>query len=207
VRRLGAAIALLGACAFVPVLPAAANAAVGAPASRSSVQHLVVMTQGGRSFDNYFGSRTGVDGIPVNSCQLRSNLSQPTCVKPRPITAGTKQIPLRTTAATQVASINRGGMNGFVRAQTTRESDGTSVMGYYRPHALPLMNQLADRGVLFDHWFSGVPGGTVANRLFGVTAQPPGDVTEVPASGWRNKPVIFDRLSNVGVSWRINVQN
>ncbi len=207
-KRLIAAFALLGAAAFVPVVPAAAAApATAVPTAQAAIKHLVVMTQSGHSFDNYLGTRAGADGIPAKACQLRSRLAQPKCITPFALTGATAAQPFRSTAATQMTSVNRGGMNGFVLAQTTRDSDGTAALGYYRAQDVPVLNSLADRGVVFDHWFSGVPGGTVANRLFGVTASPPGDPSAVPIGGWGKVPVIFDRLSAAGVSWRIYVQN
>lgn len=206
-RFLAFATACLAFTVTAAGLAPTASAREVTKAGPSSIEHFVVMTQGGRSFDNYFGARQGVDGIPASACQLPSKVSQPPCVRPFPITSAAQQRPLRTTAAQQIQSVNRGGMNGFVRAQTTRESDGTAAIGYYRPQSLPLLNGLADRGVLFDHWFSGVPGGTVGNRLFDITAKPAGDPLAVPTDGWPDVPVIFDRLTAAGVSWRIYVQN
>jgi phospholipase C len=98
-------------------------------------------------------------------------------------------------------------MDGFVRAQAHPGSDGSAALGHYAPSALPLLHELAGRGVLFDHWFSGVPGGSVANDLFDISARPPGNVTAIPSAGWSDTPVIFDRLTAAGVSWRIYVQN
>ena len=193
--------------AAAPAAAAAPSSAVNKPASLSSISHLVLMTQGGRSFDNYFGARPGVNGIPATVCQLRSKVSQPKCVKPRVITSMAQQRPLRTTAGAQVQSVNRGPMNGFVKAQTSRESDGSAALGYFKPSTLPLINQLADRGVVFDDWFSGVPGGTIGNRLFDLTAKPAGDPSAVPPTGWPATPVIFDRLTAAGITWKVYVQN
>jgi phospholipase C len=206
-----ATLALCLAAVALPLIgpgPAGATPRPTAPPSPSAaLRHVVVMTQGGRSFDNYFGDRAGVDGIPAGSCQLASRISQPHCMPPRVLTPSSEQAPLLTTAAAQVASVNRGGMNGFVRAQTSRRSDGTAANAYFRRGSLPVLEDLAQRGVLFDHWFSGVPGGTVANRLFAVTAQPAGDPLDVPAGGWPATATIFDRLTAAGVSWRVYVQN
>lgn len=207
----GFALRILGLAAVLPPLANPAVAAAGSPpapvAPSAAIRHVVVMTQGGRSFDNYFGARSGVDGIPTGSCQLASRISQPKCIRPRAMTPASAQAPLLTTAAIQVASVNRGAMNGFVRAQTSKRSDGTAANGYYRPSSLPLLDALSQRAVLFDHWFSGVPGGTVANRLFEVTAQPPGDPLAVPQGGWPASATVFDRLTAAGVSWRLYVQN
>jgi len=205
------AAAVLGLATLLPQLamPAAEGAGTGsAPVAPSAaIRHVIVMTQGGRSFDNYFGARPGIDGIPTGACQLASRISQPRCMPPHPMTPASAQAPLLTTAAVQVASVNRGGMNGFVRAQTSKRSDGTAANGYYRPGSLPLLDALSRRAVLFDHWFSGVPGGTVANRLFDVTARPIGDPLVVPGGGWPATATIFDRLTAAGVPWRVYVQN
>lgn len=205
-RRVLAVLTLAAAATVAPGLVPGAGARPATPPARS-LQHLVLMTQSGRSFDNYFGARPGVDNIPTDACQRPSHVTQPACVKPYPLGANPKQLPLRTGVAVQQASVAKGAMNGFVLAQTTRESDGTSALGYFRPGDLPLLNDLADQGVVFDHWFGGVPGGSVANRLFDVTARPAGDPSTVPVSGWSDQAVIFDRLTNAGIPWRIYVQN
>jgi len=200
-------VLLLAIGTVLPMLMPSAAAAPAPVSPSSAIRHVVVMTQGGRSFDNFFGARGGVDGIPAGSCQLASRISQPKCMPPRAMTPASPQVPLLTTAGVQVASVNRGGMNGFVRAQTSKRSDGTGANAYYRPGSLPLLDAISRRAVLFDHWFSGVPGGTVANRLFNVTAAPPGDPLAVPKGGWPAVATIFDRLTAAGVPWRVYVQN
>ncbi|HKC27850.1 MAG TPA: alkaline phosphatase family protein [Jatrophihabitans sp.] len=202
------ALALLGATMVAAALPSVTPAGATAPLSPSAaIRHVVVMTQGGRSFDNYFGRRPGVDGIPATSCQLPSSAKQPVCIAPHVLTPASRQLPLLSTAGIEAASINHGGMNGFVRAQASDRSDGMAADGYFRPGSLPLLDDISRRAVLFDHWFAGVPGGTVANRFFGITAKPPGDRQQVPPQGWPVTPTIFDRLSAAGVSWRVYVQN
>src|SRR4051812_33426374 len=199
---------MLGLSLAAAVLPLAGAGPAGAaspstpPTASSAIQHVVVMTQGSRTFDNYFGDRAGVDGIPTGSCQLASRISQPHCIRPHALTPASEQVPLLTTAAAQVASINRGGMNGFVRAQTSRRSDGTAANAYFRHGSLPLLDDVAARGVLFDHWFSGVPGGTVANRLFAVTAKPAGDPLAVPTGGLAGGPPSFHRGAGARASRR-----
>jgi phospholipase C len=205
-RRL-ALVAVVGAALVAPGVAAGATTPGAAPARPGSLRHLVVMTQSGRSFDNYFGARPGVDNIPAVACQKPSHVTQPSCVQPHPLGSNPTQVQLRSSAAVQQASVAKGAMNGFVTAQTTRESDGTAALGYFRPGSLPLVNDLADRGVLFDHWFGGVPGGSVANRLFDITARTTGDPSTVPTAGWTDQAVIFDRLTNAGIPWRIYVQN
>jgi phospholipase C len=169
---------------------------------------LVVAMQDQHSFDNYFGTRPGVDGIPGGVCEpARAGAAKP-CVRPTPIdVANYAWAPLRATRRAQAVAVDGGRMDGFVRSQASRVSDGRTAMGYYRPTQVPTLSALADHSVLFDHWFSSVPGGSIANRLFAVTARTTDAQTSVPAAGWRGLPTIFDRLDAAHVSWRIYVQN
>jgi phospholipase C len=171
------------------------------------IRHLIVMTQDQHSFDNYFGTRSGVDGIPHGICEPATTQSSTPCVAPFSLTASGLKPTLLATATAQQASVDGGRMDGFVRAQTAPRVNGKSSMGYYLPSDLPAITELADHGVLFDHWFSSVPGGTITNRLFAISATVVPDTNQVPASGWADLPVIFDRLQAAGVSWKIYVEN
>jgi phospholipase C len=201
---LGALLTVLASPGIASGVPAAVPRPQHAP--RTPVRHLVVMTQDQHSFDNYFGTRPGADGIPPGTCVPAADPRKP-CVAPFAINPDTPQARLRASAAAQARSVDRGRMDGFVRAQAGPESSGAAAMGYYRSADVPALGRLADRAVLFDRWFGAVPGGTIANRLFGMAAQAKGDPTAVPAAGWGTLPVIFDRLEAAGVSWKVYVQN
>jgi len=175
-------------------------------ATSTPIHHLVVMTQDQHSFDNYFGMRSGVDGIPAGVCVPAKVGSIKPCVAPFPLKVSGLRPTLEATAAAQQISVAKGRLNGFVQAQTTPHTNGKAAMGYYRPTDLPVMTQLADQGVVFDRWFSSVPGGTIANRLFAVSGTAVPDTDQVPAAGWTNLPVIFDRLQAAGVSWKVYVE-
>jgi phospholipase C len=202
-RCAAAALAALGLVGLSAQLGDAATL----PAARTPIRHLVVMTQDQHSFDNYFGKRSGVDGIPEGVCvPARSGTGKP-CVAPFPLKLSGLRPTLHADAAAQKVSKANGRMDGFVQAQTTPHTNGRGAMGYYRPTDLPLMTQLADQGVLFDRWFSAVPGGTIANRLFAVTGTAVPDTDQVPATGWPDLPLIFDRLQAAGVSWKVYVEH
>ena len=203
-KRLAAAAA---ATVCAAALMAPTTAAATTPAPPRHLQHIVIMTQGGRSFDNYFGGTRGVNGIGQVPCQLQATSDQRGCIGAHPITPRTIPSSLRTGPKAQRVSVDGGQMDGFVRAQTRPGSDGTAAMGYYLPQSLPLLHELVSRGVLFDNWFSGVPGGSLPNDLFDITAQPPVNAGIIPPQGWPDEQTIFDRLSAAGVSWRIYVQN
>jgi len=207
VSRRMARSAAAGASVLVLVALSApsAHAATGV-AAKTPISHLVVMTQDDHSFDNYFGTRAGVDGIPKGVCAPAVPSSAP-CVPPFPLAASGLEPTLFATPAAQQASVANGLMNGFVQAQTTPHQKGKGAMGYYLPSDVPVLTQLADEGVLFDHWFSAVPGGSIANRVFAMSGTVVPDTTQVPAGGWPDLQVIFDRLQAAGVSWKIYVEH
>ncbi len=202
--RLGAAIA--AAMAGAGIYPAAASAAP-TKAPTTPIQHLVVMTQDQHSFDNYFGTRPGVDGLPAGVCTPATKGSPAPCVKPFPVEGSGLHLSLVSSDTAQHAAIDRGRMDGFVYAQSAHTNAGKMAMGYYRPQDIPILSQMAGQSVLFDHWFSSVAAGSVANRLFAASGQSLPADGSVPEGGWGNMPFIFDRLQAAGVSWRIYVQN
>ena len=205
-RRIRSAAAAAAALVIVGLSAQGGEAATPA-AARTPIRHLVVMTQDQRSFDNYFGMRTGVDGIPGGVCVPVKTGSSTPCVAPFPLKGSGLRPNLRATAAAQQVSVANGRMDGFVQAQTTPHINGKGAMGYYLPTDLPVTTQLADQGVLFDRWFSSVPGGTIANRLFAVSGTAVPDTDQVPAAGWPDLPLIFDRLQAAGVSWKVYVEH
>jgi len=198
----------------VPAVAASANGIVSPQAqghadgdsATTSLKHVVVMAQEGHTFDNYLSGRPGAAGRPSGVCVPAAGRSGTPCVHPYPIN-GSPHAMLRATSATQRTSVNGGRMDGFVRAQAVHDADGRVAMGYYPTKQLPILNGLADRGVLFDHWFAAVPGGSIANDLFGVAARSPGDVSAVPSGGWTHTPLIFDRLQAARVTWRVYVED
>lgn len=198
-------------------LAAAALAAIGGPvgasaqdaphtSARTPLQHVVLVTQDHRSFDHYFGTRPGVDGVPANTC-LPTGAGLP-CVPPFHLTSTTVLAPFNDGRSYLEAQLDGGKMDGFVSAYADTAADGRQTMGYYDGSDLPYYWQLADEFVLFDHYHAALPTNGVANRYFAVTgAPPPQGVTSVPANGWPSVPTIFDRLTAAGVSWKVYVEN
>lgn len=204
----GALVAVLtGATGAIAATPPAGSSAHSAPvaASRTPLRHVVVMAQLGHTFDNYLGTRPGVDGFSPRVCVPGATASSP-CVSPHPI-SGSPHAALALTVAGRRTAVAGGRMDGFVRAQALYGASGRVAMGYYPAAQLPILTGLADRGVVFDHWFAAAPGGSIAGDLFAVSAYAPGDPRVVPAHGWGDTPLIFDRLRAAGVSWRVYVEN
>jgi phospholipase C len=191
------------------VIPTPANAGDPSTTTSTPIQHFVYLMQGDRTFDNYFGTYPGADGLPADACQpLVLNRPQSGCVTPFPLHG-------ETTAALAAGSgildtqYDDGKMDGFVAAYEDQGRDGTSAMGYYDARDLQFYWNVAQQYVLFDRFFSSARYGIRLNRSYWVSAAtPPGGTERVPAGGYGPaQQTIFDRLQSAGVSWKFYVQD
>jgi phospholipase C len=198
---------LLGTAPAASALPApAAAAAVPHPAT-TPIKHFVFLMQGGRTFDNYFGTYPGADGLGAGTCQPLS-VSGPAgrCVKPF-LLDNSERAPLGASATIIASQWNGGKMNGFVAAYQQQGRDGAMAMGYYNATQLPFYWEAAQNYVLFDHFFSSAQYGIRNSRSYWVSASPaPGGTGRIPAGGYGNLQTIFDRLQEAHVSWKFYVQ-
>jgi phospholipase C len=212
--------ALAIAAAAVALVPAGAAASAARPAQQlaagaatpagptTPIKHFIFLMQGGRTFDNYFGTYPGAYGLPAGTCQPRApGRPQNGCVKPY-LLAGQPVPPLGASRTTVMSQYNQGKMNGFVSAYQQQGRNGARVMGYYDSGQLPFYWNAAGRYVLFDHLFSSALYGIRANRSYWVSAAPaPGGKGRIPAGGYGKQLTIFDRLQAAGVSWKFYVQD
>ena len=196
--------------ALLAVFGTAAPARAEDPSTRTAtpIRHFVFLMQGDRTFDNYFGTYPGADGIPDNTCQmLVLGRPQSGCVKPFSL-HGKAPAPLEPGQSVITAQLDQGKLDGFVAAYSAQGRDGTGAMGYYDDRDLQYYWNVADRYVLFDRFFSAAPFGYRVNRSYWVSAAPPpGSGDSAPAAGYGTLPTIFDRLQAAGVSWKFYVQD
>lgn len=172
------------------------------------IQHLVVVMQENHSFDNYFGTYPGVDGIPagtkmpIDPNSLLAGYITPWHIGNATITD------LSHSAATFKDQYDNGKMDGFVSALNSRNQNGKLSMGYYDGSDIPYYWNLADNYVLFDQFFSSARDGSGPNHMFWVDGSypvVPKDMTLQDVLA--NTPTIFDELQAAGVSWKFYVQN
>lgn len=184
----------------------AALAATNAHASATPVKHFIVLLQENHTFDNYFGTYPGADGIPAGVCMpVNARAGATPCV--RPFHIGNKSIvDLDHSESSARLELDNGRLDGFVSAQMLRSADGAQSMGYYDGRNVPFYWNIADRYVLFDHFFSSSLGGSFLNHVYWVAAGTGNATQQVPASGLQIT-TIFDRLQQAGVSWKFYVQN
>ena len=174
------------------------------------IKHFIVLMQENHTFDNYFGTYPGADGIPVGTCMPRNpNKAKAGCVEPFAI-GDRAVVDLEHRAATHDAQFHDGAMDGFVWALRRAGADAETTMGYYDDKDIPYYWNIADEFVLFDRFFSSASGGSTENHMFWVTGSPgrrSSETSRIPDGGWGDIPTIFDRLEEAGVSWKFYIQN
>jgi phospholipase C len=114
------------------------------------IQHVIIVMQENHSFDNYFGTFPGADGIPMQNGVPTVSCYDPqtnTFVKPFHNTSDSFSDPPHG-HPDAMADINGGKMNGFLM-----DGQNVDVMGYYDNHEIPNYWTYAQDFVLQDHMF------------------------------------------------------
>jgi phospholipase C len=162
--------------------------------------------QENHTFDNYFGTYPGADGLPADLCMPRDpEIPEGECVEPFHV-GGQSFRYLGHSARTFDAQFRGGRMDGFVEAHDRVGVNGEQAMGYYDDRDIPFYWNVADEYVLFDRFFSSSKGGSVWNHMYWVAGAPGSDRDAIPPDGF-DVPTVFDRLEAAGVSWKFYIQN
>ncbi len=211
--RLLSATILLALCAawLAAMTPTGAAAQESDPPTKTPIKHFLFLMQENHSFDNYFGTYPGANGIPAGVCMPvdPTDPANSECIKPYRM--GDNDVEMDDpdhSDQTSRLQYNEGRMDGFVYALNLRNQDGRLAMGYYDDRELPYHWNIADNFVLFDAFFSSAAGGSFVNHMYWVAAAPgiAEDEKEQQAV-LANTPTIFDRLEESGISWKVYVQN
>ena len=192
------AIVVLSACtqslALAPE-PTATNAAISAAmpnvqsdlaAAQKKIKHIIIIMQENRSFDHYFGTFPGADGIPMKNGVPSVCINDPELGKcivpfhdPNDINGGG---PHTQTYAAQ--DIDQGKMDGFIKAVLAGRkgvcnnpltpgcssgSLGPDVMGYHDAREIPNYWTYAEDFVLQDHMFEPNASWSLPAHLFMVS--------------------------------------
>jgi len=148
------------------------------------IKHVVVIMQENRSFDTYFGTFPGADGIPMHNgipTVCAPDPSTGRCVKPyvnhRDVNTGGPHGKVNA-----AADVNAGKMNGFI-AQAEKAlrncanpndpacsgSAHPDVMGYHTASDIPNYWEYAKQFVLQDHMFEPNASWSLPEHLFQVS--------------------------------------
>jgi phospholipase C len=118
----------------------------------TTIQHVVIIMQENRSFDEYFGTYPGADGIPAG------------VTVPDPAT-GQQVAPYHThmdrnqgashSESAALTDIDNGLMDGYLRVYRQQHPTGApEVLGYHDRSEIPNYWAYADNFVLNDHMFT-----------------------------------------------------
>ncbi len=133
------------------------------------IKHIVVIMQENRSFDEYFGTFPGANGIPSGEC-MAINASNPGlgCVRPYH-TPNFTNIDLQHDQSAALIDVNGGKMDNFIAG----EEEQNSTMAYQDNSTIPNYWTFAKNYVLADEFFSSVEGWSVPNHWYSLAAQAP----------------------------------
>lgn len=146
------AVAVLVA-AIVSGIATRATPSSAATPNASPIQHVVVVMLENHSFDNYFGTFPGANGIPTNVCLPQATSAS--CVTPYHVTALQGDLPHVYPAA--VWDIDNGRMDGFVtRLQNACKCSRTDAAGYFDASDIPDFWRYAEAYTLQDNLFESV---------------------------------------------------
>ena len=163
-----------------------------APQGLQKLEHLIFIVQENRSFDQYFGTYPGADGIPTNpdgsfSVCVPDKFQAGVCVPPY-VTRSDDQDGGPHNHVASLRDVNGGKMNGFIDSLPARATkcwtDRTrpecdvqlgpegqpDVMSTQSRHAIPNYWAYADHYVLQDAMFAPVDSWTLPAHLFLVSA-------------------------------------
>ena len=196
---------------FTMVSPVFGATSVSASQSENTpntpIEHLIVVMQQNHTFDNYFGTYPGANGIPKETCiPVSLSNEKAECVSPFKIT----NEPITDLSHSDVIFANqfqKGKMNGFIDALNKLNQDGSLSMGYYDDQDIPYYWNLADQYVLFDNYFSSAHTGSITNRMFWVSGRAGREYNRIPEEGFGNIPTIFDKLQERGISWKFYIRH
>jgi phospholipase C len=181
---------------------------------RDKIKHVIVLVQGKRSFDHYFGTYPGADGlsnntkVPVNPFSKdNSSSGAKKYIYPFHFEQVSRFVPKSNSEAYQI-SYNNGSMNGFVHAQNIEGREGENVMGHYDYRNIPYYWDLASRYVLADMFFSPTMRTGLPNYLHIYAGQDySGGSNRIPELGLQVENTIFDELEKSQVPWKVYVQD
>jgi phospholipase C len=179
----------------------------------SPIKHVVVIVEENHTFDNYFGTFPGANGIAGATSQPSTNAPNAQLVAPYVIDTATISHDLSHTWASAHQAYDGGKMDGFVIA-----SNSSLSMGHFDPSLIPNYWDYASKFVLLDNFYTSVMGPSLPNHLYLIAGQS-GGLTSDASSGIINFQssdvynntfyfkTIMDELDASNVSWKYYAGN
>lgn len=197
---------------------AGASATVSSSAS-PDIQHVVVLMLENRAFDHMCGwlnqwlgpnKIDGLTGTEYNMANGTKWFVQDSCPYVNPfdplhdLVSTTKEMMNSTTV------LNPAPMDGFAETHFQHgDPEFYTVLHGFAPHLVPAISTLAENFLIFDKWYSSVPGPTYPNRLYWHSGTSHGLDS---ASLWPYLPgspqrTMFDVFNDRNISWGVYSQD
>lgn len=137
--------------------------------STSPIKHIVVIMQENRSFDNYFGTYPGANGISEGVCvPLSTDNPKIGCVKPF-LSTRAVSADMPHGYQSSIVAYDHGRMDGYMIA----ENENPQTMSYYDNKTIPYYWGLAKHYVLADNFYSSVLSYSLPNHWYAIAGQAP----------------------------------
>ncbi|MHB8566813.1 MAG: phospholipase C [Nitrososphaerales archaeon] len=164
----------------------------------SPIKNIVIILQENHTFDNYFGTYPGAEGVTGKNLCLPQTSSDATtnCVSPFH-DLNLEPVNMNHNWNTAHASFNNGKMDGFIYSERNKET-----MGYYDRRDISHYWNAAGNYVLCDHYFTSVMSESAPNHLYLVAATS-GGIKDDNVPSTLNFPPIFQQLDQKGISWKV----
>jgi len=171
------------------------------------IKHIIVIVEENHTFDNYFGTYPGANGIAYARSQPVASNST-TLVRPFEINTTTVAHDLCHDWECAHKAYDNGKMDGFMVADRSN-----LTMGYFNPNLVPYYWDYASQYVLLDNFFTPVMTNSLANHLYLIAGQSGGLVGDsrfgafnFTSSSVHNSTFYFksivDELDASHVSWK-----
>jgi phospholipase C len=176
------------------------------------IEHVIVLMMENCSFDRMLGRLPGVDGVDPATRRTNPDFPSQTAIAQAVTTEPNMALDPEHDLDDCLRQIS-GPCQGFVADFAQHYPQSTAglrneIMGYYTPDFLNVLYTLGSSFLTCDHWYSSLPGPTWPNRFFvhsgtslGHTTMPDGIFH--PDVHCYDQPTVYQRLSEVGISWSI----
>lgn len=179
---------------------------VPSSAPASPIKHIIIIVEENHTFDNYFGTYPGANGL--NGYSAQPDPATGATVRPFHLPGVTLTQDLCHTWECAHKAYDNGKMDGFVAAAGTN-----LTMGYFDYNQIPYYWDYASQYVLLDNFYSSVMTASLPNHLYLVAGQS-GGLTVGSTSGVINSATssvhnntfyfrsIVDELDANRISWK-----
>jgi phospholipase C len=179
------------------------------------LKHIVVLMMENRSFDHMLGGLKAINPLVDGLSGSESNLdttNEPVRVRPQAEFQSqldpdpNHHFPAVHQQLFDGGPISQATMGGFVKNYYQQRKDvshSRKIMYYFAPEKLPVLANLAQNFVLFNGWFSSIPGPTLCNRAFAHYGTSFGQVS-MDVFYYHSEPLsVYQRLVNAGHSAKL----